>query len=224
MDALNLATNAYRLGSCGSCKKCCILSCFGDCCCSESKRRLKKKHLFGKWPGVSVAGLPDNIKWENLGYTAKERRCRAGFSWLIALVLMIISIGGMLIFKQQTEELKENFNTDVACPEDSLSLKEDAYYDYTNRTSENQLGLMHCYCFAYALKFNIEVLNVQFTDINETDDTLHCKDWATNYALQNGMVIGTSLLVVIINIITCIFFERFVWFEKKHSVNDETQS
>ena len=100
MDALNLAIGAYNLGSCGSCKKCCILSCFGDCCCSQAKKRLRKKHIFGKWPGINVAGLPDNIKWENLGYTAKERRVRAAFSWLIALILIAISIVGIVVFKE----------------------------------------------------------------------------------------------------------------------------
>lgn len=38
------------------------------------------------------------------------------------------------------------------------------------------------------------------------------------------MVVGTSIVVVMINIIACIVFEKMASFEKKHTVNDETYS
>ena len=59
-------------------------------------------------------------------------------------------------------------------------------------------------------------------DREKGEDYLFCKAWAINYALQNGMVIGSSLVVVLINIITCTIFEYIVVIEKKHSVNEET--
>jgi hypothetical protein len=36
------------------------------------------------------------------------------------------------------------------------------------------------------------------------------------------MIIGTSVVVVIINIAVCTFFDKIVFFEKRHTVNDET--
>lgn len=36
------------------------------------------------------------------------------------------------------------------------------------------------------------------------------------------MVIGTSVVVTLINMITCIIFEKMAIVEKKHTVNDET--
>jgi len=36
------------------------------------------------------------------------------------------------------------------------------------------------------------------------------------------MVIGTSMMVVVINIITCTIFEKIAAVEKRHTVNDET--
>ena len=36
------------------------------------------------------------------------------------------------------------------------------------------------------------------------------------------MVVGTSVVVVLINIITCTIFEKIVFVEKRHTVNDET--
>jgi len=38
------------------------------------------------------------------------------------------------------------------------------------------------------------------------------------------MVVGTSLIVVIINIVICIIFEKISKVEKHHTLNDETQS
>lgn len=36
------------------------------------------------------------------------------------------------------------------------------------------------------------------------------------------MVVGTALVVTVINIITCTIFEKIVFVEKKHTINDET--
>jgi len=37
------------------------------------------------------------------------------------------------------------------------------------------------------------------------------------------MIVGTSMIVVVINIIICTFFELTVSFEKRHTVSEETQ-
>ena len=36
------------------------------------------------------------------------------------------------------------------------------------------------------------------------------------------MIIGSSFVIVIINIITCMIFEKIVAFEKRHKLNEET--
>ena len=38
------------------------------------------------------------------------------------------------------------------------------------------------------------------------------------------MVVGTSVVIAIINVITCTIFERTVSFERKHTINDETMA
>lgn len=40
--------------------------------------------------------------------------------------------------------------------------------------------------------------------------------------IQRGMIIGTSFVVVIINIAISTFFDKIVFVEKRHTVNDET--
>mmetsp|Transcript_11586 Transcript_11586/g.17526 ORF Transcript_11586/g.17526 Transcript_11586/m.17526 type:complete len:308 (+) Transcript_11586:1666-2589(+) len=182
MDATEMALKAYTIGTC---KRKCIMSCFGNCCCLKARKKLERKHFFSSWPRINRACMPDNIKWENLGYTAKERNTRSAIAWLIALVLILVSIIGIVILKNKTDELKKEFNTDIQCPENSISIKEQAYDDYT-LPEEQRRGFMHCYCLAYALEGGLDILNHNFTEfppIEGAEDTLYCKDWMTNYAI-----------------------------------------
>lgn len=97
------------------------------CCAKEQQKALKRKHLFKKWPEVTVACTPDNIKWENLGYGAKTRRTRACIVWLIAIVLVLASLIGIVIMKNELNELKEKYNTNIICPDSTT--KVEAYFD-----------------------------------------------------------------------------------------------
>lgn len=87
---------------------------------------------------------------------------------------------------------------------------------------------MGCYCKEYAIKHNKQLLDLTFVEFVEqgqeieVEDYKFCKKWALNFALQNGMVIGSSMVVVMINVITCTIFEYIVAIERKHSVNEET--
>lgn len=81
---------------------------------------------------------------------------------------------------------------------------------------------------AEAKELKLKVLDISFTKFinpktKKPDTNLYCKEWALNFAIQQSMVVGTSLVVVIINILTCTIFERIVFIEKRHTINDETQ-
>ena len=67
-----------------------------------------------------------------------------------------------------------------------------------------------------------EILTIKFNDVEPSDDTEYCKQWFINYGLQQGMVIGSSMTIVLINIITGMVFEKIVVFEKRHTLNEET--
>lgn len=87
---------------------------------------------------------------------------------------------------------------------------------------------MHCYCLDHMKiefkKQNFDALDIQFTEYNKTDTEKYCLDWFENFVLQKGMVVGTSVVIAIINVITCTIFERTVSFERKHTINDETMA
>ena len=91
---------------------------------------------------------------------------------------------------------------------------------------------MHCYCFNKMVKGEgSQVSWITFTEFekfNETTSTYsedkgyYCYDWLINYSSQQLAVIGTSLVVVVINIIVSIVLSISVTIEKNHTVNDET--
>lgn len=73
MEDLERVEKAYKINRMS---KWCILKC---CCFKTKKAEIKRKHFFKKWPSVSVSTNPDNIKWENLGYSGKSIFCRKLF-------------------------------------------------------------------------------------------------------------------------------------------------
>ena len=95
MDGLQHVLDAYKVGFCDYY---CTMK-LGHICCSARHARMKKKHFFKKWPQLSVACDPDNIKWFNLGTNAKERRVRACIVWLVAISLVIVSLIGIIYMK-----------------------------------------------------------------------------------------------------------------------------
>ena len=122
MDSVGFVERAYEDHGC--CKRCCIMGPCGKCCCNQKREEMEKKHLFKAWPVVEVACEPDNIKWENLGYSKNARRCRICFNWMIALILLIMSFVGIVILKIEVKKLKEKYNSDgLVCPKNIVKLK-----------------------------------------------------------------------------------------------------
>jgi hypothetical protein len=126
--------------------------------------------------------------------------------------------------KEKTDELKKKFNTDFVCPENVT--KGVAWRDQT-KPEDKRIGLMHCFCIDTAKKLPTKFLNTNFTEFKNDeypkgDPNKYCKTWAINYALQKSMVIGTAMVVTVINILTNTIFEKIVFVEKKHTINDET--
>ena len=127
--------------------------------------------------------------------------------WLVAIILILSGVLGVVYFKAHSDVLKEEFQTQIDCPE-TLS-KIEAYIDQKKK-SELRQGLMHCYCLRETKRDFTridEVLNQSFTDIDASDDTKYCFEWAINYGSQQLMIIGTSLIVVLINALICFIFE-----------------
>ena len=81
---------------------------------------------------------------------------------------------------------------------------------------------MHCFCLNSLKKDPARTLSMRFKDIDPEDKHKYCNEWFINYAQQNAMVYGTSLVVVAINVIICFSFEMISKLERHHTQNDET--
>ena len=74
-------------------------------------------HIFKEWPKVEEACEPDNIKWENLGYSKKNRRLRMCINWLISIGLILLSLIGIVYMKDLAKDYKEKYDSeDIICP------------------------------------------------------------------------------------------------------------
>ena len=129
--------------------------------------------------------------------------------------------------KNETTLLKQKFNTDIVCPavQDKAAAWADQQLDEKARA-----GLMTCYCKPLMKTLNVKI----YTKLTSTsfeefklpngnpDAELYCGKWATNYFVQQGMIVGTSIVVVMINTICSMIFDKIVFVEKRHTINDET--
>lgn len=96
----------------------CIRNCC-DKCCINALSVLNKKNIFKKFPKISDSVNPDNINWQNLGFSEKYRFVMKIMNWLIALSLIILSLIFVILLKQKTMELKKEYNINVVCPSDA---------------------------------------------------------------------------------------------------------
>lgn len=76
----------------------CLTNCC-KCCCSKRYENILNNYFHNKWLKVTSSDLPDEINYQNLGYSRFERRIRKGIIWLIALTLVILGMIGVVYFK-----------------------------------------------------------------------------------------------------------------------------
>ena len=72
---------------------------------------------------------------------------------------------------------------------------------------ENREGLITCYCKPLLYTLKIGIYDHSFEEFGNGDKKKYCGDWATNYVIQNALVLGTSLVVVVINVVIVFIFE-----------------
>ena len=89
MDHVRMVKEAYKEDFSGSFKRKYTMCCSSD---KMIREKYEKKHFFKQWPVITDPCNPENINWENIGYSRKWRRCRIGGVWLLAAILVLISL------------------------------------------------------------------------------------------------------------------------------------
>ena len=62
------------------------------CCCKRRQQELKDLQFMKRNIVVSRADEPDEIKWENNGYSGTSRTCRRIIVFIIAMVLILAGV------------------------------------------------------------------------------------------------------------------------------------
>ena len=223
MDAVAMMERAYDWSAS---YRCCIKA--FSCCCTEQNRRLKMREVDGRWPKPQEAELPDNILWQNMGYSRFNQLIRKSIVWLIAISLTICAFIGILYFKNLAISSKGEFKAPTDCPVVSMiDAISDQHLDKILRQ-----GKMHCYCFEEmkkALKTGVwaeflKFLATKFTEADPNDDTEWCRKWFDSYSLTQAVKVGAPMTVVTINVIVTKVFEALSKFEKHYTKGDQTIS
>lgn len=83
---------------------------------------------------------------------------------------------------------------------------------------------MHCYCTQEATRDPTRFFQEEFDREDGTGTDKLCQDWVVAQALKNGLIVGTSLMVSVINTIAIMIFVAITYIEAHHSISDETYS
>ena len=116
---------------------------------------------------MNKACLPDEIIWENIGYSGFDRMVRKVAIWMIAITMCILGVWGVVHLKFVRDQLVnsvEGFKTTIDCPQSVTKIQ--AWYDH-QKDPEKRVGLMHCYCLDLQRKGGLAspLLKDSFSDI-----------------------------------------------------------
>ena len=162
-------------------------------CCYPTHLRLGDRKL-----RISQAPEPSTIQWENLEYSSRSRFFRQCLTAAIALVAVCISIAFTFLardFRAKTLEA-----TARPCP--------GGYYDLDTEQQKDivaqDIDLAHCYC--------------ETMGIYEQWGVGLCSDYLSMTLKSNLMSYGAGFLVVFMNMLFTMLFDRSGSFEKHESL------
>ena len=110
---------------------------------------------------------PDNINWQNLGYKKPYRKCMIAVNWVVAVVVLLVSMLLIVLFKVTADNLKKGGGTTISCEE--LVTKEQAFLNFEisrNQTDES----LSCFCQQYSKDHGLKgTLDLDFSEQSNSD-------------------------------------------------------
>lgn len=135
-----LVMNAYKVGWW---KRWCTLH--NPLCCTnkELKQKLKRQHVFKRWPKITAACEPDNIKWQNQNASELEISIRVAVVRLVSLALILAAMIGIVLLKERGVYFSKQSGLSLRC--DTTPTKREAWQDAQTTAPKH---LMNCYCLS----------------------------------------------------------------------------
>jgi NADH:ubiquinone oxidoreductase subunit 6 (subunit J) len=154
---------------------------------------------------VMEAPEPAKIKWENLGYDKVHRYFRRGLTVVLAMLLVVVSVGITYGAKalQQSSIVKGGTSL---CPADFESMADDVQISYVEEHSED----LHCYCdqFSYQQQASISM----------------CKKYLKSTVQAQILTYFSSVVVLFVSTLIDMAIRMFADYEKHHTQDSKEKS
>ena len=207
------------------------------CSCTDGSTKYYRTWINTETPS------PENIRWENLTVSPRSRCTRVLCSCLITIILLLATIGGGIIVKNENLKAgrlypKVDCNAiSIGQPNDQISknaaILDEMQLERINSTSfiekNAKQSFLGCFCSAqpiqdlYGLNFDLKDvpgLEVQKFNVpegfasNSEYKRNWCLKWLSDTTKEQGLSIASVLLIVIINMLLKVIMKRLVNFER----------
>mgnify|MGYP006952898639 FL=1 len=123
MEGAKLMIKAYERYPRASTR--CVAKFFGHIgiCCVKDRERIKLREIDGQWPYPKKAILPDNIQWQNMGFSNTSRMGRSLCVNFLALIVLFLAFAGIFFFNHVTDLLDDKFTISDVCDFNSITKK-----------------------------------------------------------------------------------------------------
>ena len=173
-----------------------------------------------KWVEIEEAtDQPSNIRWQNIPYSSLKRYLRKCFVLFIAILILAISFGIVIGAKYAQESINTQFNTSIDCS--FITYTDDTVLEEYNNTniSNGDKYLTYCYC-----RNNLASIGYTLTQNIEISGETICKTWISLYLKSLSLLIGTSILVPVVNVVLSTVLSIFTEMERNKSVSENITS
>jgi hypothetical protein len=170
------------------------------CCASENDIRILDK----KFLKIKPAPEPDNILWEHMDVTTRGMILRRGLSFLLTVILWIITFGFLIYVKNLQQDYFNQAMT-IDCGQYPSISQSDVVTDYQNNNAKGYLG---CYC-SNDIFGNLET---KF-NVNGSEEKL-CLTWYKDQIVLEGLPLIAVFVIIVVNFILPFLFKALSTFEK----------
>jgi len=157
---------------------------------------------------VESAPEPSLIQWQNFDKSELQRQLRTVLIVCISLLLLACSLVAIVYAKDKETDFKHEFKT-----QDCGNLRptlEEAWEDFL-KGSEEQEGLMNCYCFEEMGNIGPRVRNIRFG----ADHARHCKAWFDHYTTTNLLIYLAAAAIAVVNGVIKVVLRKLSKLEKR---------
>mmetsp|Transcript_26165 Transcript_26165/g.29977 ORF Transcript_26165/g.29977 Transcript_26165/m.29977 type:complete len:1296 (-) Transcript_26165:170-4057(-) len=211
----NTAIEAYVTFNCEEAAGRCI-NAFGENCFVRQCDKKQKSHrpLDKKIMKAERADEPTNILWENLHSTPRQQNKRKVGTFLVALVLVILSVIAIILTKDYEQDIRNKY-PEIECP-NGLEITLEAAYQDSLKADDNKQGLLGCYCNDQWNKQKLDAFDIQFPDGEKK-----CEDYLTTKFYAQFIIFGAVCGVVLINFCLKVVLRELSLWENHHSSSSQ---